>query len=144
MPKRIAPPSPTRPALVLFTAPERDLIRREFHPRFGQDPSVADGIMLRTWRGGPNAGQPKLPPAVQSLLARGLVEAGIAPGDRVALLLPNGADFVAAIVAIARAGAIAVPLNVRLRPPHSLVDVNLPCEPSWLQISSVSVWGEQN
>lgn len=77
MPKRAASLSPTRPALALFTAAERDLIRREFHPRFGQDPSVADGIMLRTWRGGPNAGQPKLPPAVQSLLARGLVEVRI-------------------------------------------------------------------
>ncbi|MBV9750240.1 MAG: hypothetical protein JO157_15650, partial [Acetobacteraceae bacterium] len=57
-----------------LTAPERELIRRELHPRFGQDPLVADGIMLRTWRGGPNAGQPKLPPAVQSMIARGLVE----------------------------------------------------------------------
>jgi hypothetical protein len=74
MQKNVAPPSPARPALVLFTAPERDLIRREFHPRFGQDPLVADGIMLRTWRGGPNAGQPKLPPPVRTLLARGLVE----------------------------------------------------------------------
>ena len=74
MPKRVALPSPARPALVLFTAPERDLIRREFHPRFGQDPLVADGIMLRTWRGGPKAGEPKLPPPVRTLLARGLVE----------------------------------------------------------------------
>ena len=65
---------PKRAALVLFTAPERDLIRRELHSRFGQDPLVADGIMLRTWRGGPNAGQPKLPPAVRTLLERGLVE----------------------------------------------------------------------
>ena len=73
MSKRAVSPSPARPALTLFTAAERDLIRREFLSRFGQDPSVADGIMLRTWRGGPNAGQPKLPPAVQSLLARGLV-----------------------------------------------------------------------
>jgi hypothetical protein len=49
------------------------LIRRELHPRFGQDPSIADGIMLRTWRGGPQAGQSKLPPAVQSMIERGLV-----------------------------------------------------------------------
>ncbi len=64
---RSAQPSP-------FTAPERDLIRRELHPRFGQDPFVADGLMLRTWRGGPNAGQPKLPPAIRTLIERGLVE----------------------------------------------------------------------
>jgi hypothetical protein len=42
--------------------------------RFGQNPSVADGIMLRTWRGGPDAGGPKLPPAIQSMIERGLVE----------------------------------------------------------------------
>jgi len=77
MPSRTAHASPApsgTPDPALFTAPERELIRRELHTRFGQDPAVADGIMLRTWRGGPNAGQPKLPPAVQSLLARGLVE----------------------------------------------------------------------
>jgi hypothetical protein len=76
MPNRAPPPSPAPAATRSpspFTAPERDLIRRELHPRFGQDPSIADGIMLRTWRSGPNAGQPKLPPAVQSLIERGLV-----------------------------------------------------------------------
>jgi len=75
-PNRAPPPSPAPAATRSpspFTAPERDLIRRELHPRFGQDPSIADGIMLRTWRSGPNAGQPKLPPAVQSLIERGLV-----------------------------------------------------------------------
>ena len=49
-------------------------------------------------------------------LARGLVASGVGAGDRVALLLPNGAELVAAIFAVARAGAVAVPLNVRLRP----------------------------
>jgi hypothetical protein len=73
-PERPSPdPSATRSPSP-FTAPERDLIRRELHQRFGQDPSIADGIMLRSWRGGPNAGQPKLPPAVQSLIGRGLAE----------------------------------------------------------------------
>lgn len=58
----------------LFTAAERDLVRREFGMRFGQLPSVADGLFLRTWRGGPQAGQPKLPVTVQGMLERGLVE----------------------------------------------------------------------
>ena len=40
-----------RPA-VPFTAPERDLLRRELCRHFGQDPLIADGIFLRTWRGG--------------------------------------------------------------------------------------------
>jgi hypothetical protein len=74
MPNRTASPSPAPSTASPFTAPERDLIRRELHQRFGQDPLVADGIMLRTWRGGPQAGQPKVPPAVRTLLERGLVE----------------------------------------------------------------------
>jgi hypothetical protein len=69
---RAAHASPALSGPAVFTAPERELIRRELHTRFGQDPA-ADGIMLRTWRGGPNAGQPKLPPAVQSMIERGLV-----------------------------------------------------------------------
>jgi hypothetical protein len=41
---------------------------------FGQYASVADGLFLRTWRGGPQKGEPKVPPAVRSMLERGLVE----------------------------------------------------------------------
>ena len=66
---RASSPSPSP-----FTAPERELIRREMGMRFGQYPRLADGLFLRTWRGGPQRGEPKLPPAVQSMLARGLVE----------------------------------------------------------------------
>jgi hypothetical protein len=57
-----------------FTAAERDLIRREMGPHFGQYPSLAEGLFLRSWRGGPHKGEPKLPPAVRSMLERGLVE----------------------------------------------------------------------
>ena len=62
-----------------FTAQERDLIRREMGMRFGQLPSLADGLFLRTWRGGERRGEPKIPPAVRSMLERGLVEIG--PGQ---------------------------------------------------------------
>ena len=68
---RLPSPSP-------FTAPERELIRRELGLHFGQYPSLADGLFLRSWRGGPQKGEPKIPPAVRSMLARGLVE--IRPG----------------------------------------------------------------
>ena len=61
-----------------FTSSERDLIRREMSAHFGQLPSLAEGLLLRTWRGGPNKGEPKLPPAVRSMLERGLVE--VRPG----------------------------------------------------------------
>lgn len=47
-------------------------------------------------------------------LARGLVARGIGPGERVALWLPNGAEVVAARFGVALAGAVAVPVNVRL------------------------------
>ncbi len=47
-------------------------------------------------------------------VARGLVERGVAPGERVALVLPNGPDIIAARFAVARAGAVAVPVSFRL------------------------------
>jgi fatty-acyl-CoA synthase len=44
-------------------------------------------------------------------LARGLAAEGVAAGENVALLLPNGAELVALLFAVARAGAVAVPVN---------------------------------
>jgi hypothetical protein len=61
---------PTSP----FTPQERDLIRLELMPRFGQEPDLANGLFLRTWHDGPQKGQPKIPKAIQSMLDRGLVE----------------------------------------------------------------------
>ena len=65
-----------------FTAPERDLLRRELCRHFGQDPPIADGIFLRTWRSGERRNQPKIPPAVQTMLERGLVELRSTREDR--------------------------------------------------------------
>ncbi|MGL3609159.1 AMP-binding protein [Rhizobium sp. G187] len=48
--------------------------------------------------------------ARSSALAHGLVEAGVGPGDRVALLLPQCFETVVAHVAIYKIGAIALPL----------------------------------
>jgi hypothetical protein len=36
-------------------------------------PSVAEGFHLKTWRGGPDAGKPKLSPTAKGLIARGLM-----------------------------------------------------------------------
>ncbi|QEC48151.1 long-chain fatty acid--CoA ligase [Baekduia soli] len=47
-------------------------------------------------------------------VAGGLRAGGVRPGDRVALQLPNGADWVLAFFGILMAGAIVVPVNVRL------------------------------
>ena len=69
---------PTSP----FTQQERDLIRLELMPRFGQDPDLANGLFLRTWHSGPRKGQPKIPKAIQTMLDRGLVRIGTNPMRR--------------------------------------------------------------
>ncbi len=47
-------------------------------------------------------------------LANGLSEFGISRGDRAAILLPNCSEYVEIYIALAKIGAIAVPLNTRL------------------------------
>ena len=56
-----------------FTPAERDYIRRELDMFFSDFPTVAESFQLKTWRGGSQAGQPKLPPSAKSLLERGLM-----------------------------------------------------------------------
>jgi acyl-CoA synthetase (AMP-forming)/AMP-acid ligase II len=51
-------------------------------------------------------------------MAGGLHARGVGAGDRVLLLLGNGAGFVVASLALARLGAIAVPLSIRSAPPE--------------------------
>ncbi len=60
-------------ATAAFTPGERDYIRRELDRFFSTLPSVADGFQIRTWRGGAQAGQPKVPLAATGLLERGLM-----------------------------------------------------------------------
>jgi hypothetical protein len=67
-------PAPSDSSIAPFTSQERELIRREFSQHFGSFPLLAEGIFLRTWRGGPQAGEPKLTPALRTMLERGLVE----------------------------------------------------------------------
>ncbi len=56
-----------------FTPGERDYIRRELDMFFSTYPRVADGFQLKTWRGGPQAGQAKVPPTAKGLVDRGLM-----------------------------------------------------------------------
>ncbi|OGA40569.1 MAG: hypothetical protein A3G26_09330 [Betaproteobacteria bacterium RIFCSPLOWO2_12_FULL_65_110] len=49
-----------------------------------------------------------------SCLAAALAQHGVGAGDRVAIYLPNCAEFVLAFVAIVKLGAIAVPIGTRL------------------------------
>src|SRR5580700_220922 len=56
-----------------LTPGERAYIRRELDMFFSTLPTVADGFQLKTWRGGPEAGKPKLPPTAKGLVERGLM-----------------------------------------------------------------------
>lgn len=56
-----------------FSAAERTYIRRELGRFFTTLPSVGEGVQLRTWRTGPRKGEPKRPPAAQSLVERRLM-----------------------------------------------------------------------
>jgi 2-hydroxychromene-2-carboxylate isomerase len=45
-----------------------------FDPMFFSTlPTVADGFQLKTWRGGPERGKPKISPVAKGLLERGLM-----------------------------------------------------------------------
>ena len=83
--------STPKPAPTPFTAAERELLRRELCRHFGQDPLIADGLFLRTWRGGERRGQPKIPPAVQTMLDRGLLTLQITKRGPRALFTAAGA-----------------------------------------------------
>ncbi len=61
-------------------------------------------------------------------LGAALADRGVAPGDRVALLLPNCAEFVIAFLGIVKAGAIAVPVGTRLAAPE-VAFILRDCEP---------------
>jgi acyl-CoA synthetase (AMP-forming)/AMP-acid ligase II len=52
------------------------------------------------------------------VLAAGFVARGVGKGTRVALLMPNGVDWVVVAIALARVGAVLVPLSTLLRPPE--------------------------
>ena len=69
--------------------------------------ATVDGDQRLTWA--------ELDKRVENL-ARWLLAKGIAPGDRIALLLTDGAPFLTTLLASARIGAIAVLLNWRLAP----------------------------
>ena len=56
-----------------FTPSERAYIRSEPDIFFSTLPSVAEGFQLKTWRGGPDAGKPKISAVAKGLLDRGLM-----------------------------------------------------------------------
>ena len=95
-----------------------DRVLRCFHPRplglhalleqaaerFGDNEAVVCGSTRLCWREVMQAA---------SDLAAGLARLGVARGDRVVLFLSNRPEFVVALFALQRLGAIAVPVGVR-------------------------------
>ncbi len=59
-----------------------------------------------------------------SKLAAGLTQLGVRAGDRVALLMGNRAEFVATLFAVARLGAVSVPISIREQTPGLAYMVN--------------------
>lgn len=51
-------------------------------------------------------------------LAQGLRAAGVKVGDRVCIYLPSGVEFVQAFIAVVKAGAVTVPVNLPLSVPE--------------------------
>src|SRR4051795_7905560 len=62
--------------------------------------------------------------ATSNRLARALVDAGIAPGDRVSIYLPGdeALRWIVAYAAVHKAGAVVVPTNTRLSVPEGPTD----------------------
>ncbi len=58
--------------------------------------------------------------ARSAVLARGMLSQGIGKGTRVALLMPNGPDFVLSWLAATRIGALVVPLSTFYKPKELL------------------------
>lgn len=57
-------------------------------------------------------------------IARGLVEQGVRPGDRVGLLFANSPELVFCYFACFKAGAVAVPFNTRFQIAESIYALN--------------------
>jgi len=83
---------------------------REAVVRGGERTAVVDGDLRWTYA--------ELSARVEGCAAR-LAGLGLVAGDRLALLLENRADYLTVLLAAARLGLIAVPMNVRQRAPET-------------------------
>jgi len=74
--------------------------------RFGERPAIVDGGTRLTYAEVHDAAR---------TFGAALVEAGIEPGDRVAIWAPNSAEWVVALLGLWHAGAAVVPVNTRFK-----------------------------
>jgi len=86
-----------------------DLIRRAGR-QYGPAPALVDGARVVSFAEFDE---------LTDRLGHALLARGLEPGDRVAVLMPNGIDGVVAYYALAKAGLVRVPLNAR-ETPHEL------------------------
>ena len=56
-----------------FSEAELEFLKRRFDVQFGEAPAILDGMLLKTWKSGPEKGKPRLPAAVKSLIGRDLM-----------------------------------------------------------------------
>ena len=94
--------------------------------RFPSKAAAVMGKVERSWR--------ELDERV-SRVAAALAAAGLRPGDRVAILLPNCIEYLELYFGAARAGVIAVPLNYRLKA-HELAEVLKHAEPALFVVAA--------
>ncbi|HEU5083740.1 MAG TPA: FadD3 family acyl-CoA ligase [Acidimicrobiales bacterium] len=78
--------------------------------RVGSQPAVVDGGVRLTYT--------QLLDEARAFGA-GLVHAGIAPGERVAIWAPNSARWIVAVLGLWQAGAVLVPINTRFKGPEA-------------------------
>jgi len=63
---------------------------------------VAEGFQIKTWRGGPQAGKPKVPQAAQGLLDRGLMRLDLTGRLPVLFFTDTGLDALRTMIADGR------------------------------------------
>ena len=89
--------------------PNVNLMMSEIYVSAAGELALVDGSSRMTYRDVERA---------VSALAAGLSGHGVCRGNRVAVMLPNQAEAALAVLAIARLGAVVVPLGTRLKKPE--------------------------
>ena len=64
-----------------YTDAELEFVKGRLSIQFGAAPRLADGVILKTWKSGPDRGKPRLPQAIQSLIERGMMTVVTLPGS---------------------------------------------------------------
>lgn len=83
---------------------------------------------------------------ISNRFARGLLAAGIGPGDKVGLQLPNVPQFPIAYLGILKAGAVAVPMNPLLKAPeieYHLEDSEAKAFIAWTDFAADAIKGAE-